>query len=452
MSKVYASRGEREFAESPIRYLFFKYSTPTVLGLLLVGVLALIDGAFVGNFVGPEALAALNIVLPVYKLCSALTLILGIGAMTVISTSLGEQDYQKANDALRTAMLVLGGGIVLLSGLLMVFRHDVLEFMGAEDPEVLRLALEYYDWLVPFFPCFALMYFGDFTLKAIGKPYFATGIMALVVGLNIFLDYVFVVEWGLGMKGAAIATSIAYGFGAVIIGMKLLSRGSVVSHRRGGRFRLDLLKQMAYNGSSEGVSDMSSGVAMFLFNKAMIMYFGTMGVTALTSINYIQFLGIIIFLGISDGIVPVISYNFGARYRSRIIGIVRCAFVANFSIGFMFFVVFHFWGRELTGLMFDTAVVSEELMRMAEYGAKIWAFAFIFNGTNILISAYFTAISSPGKSVLISALRGLIFLSACILFIPDLFGAEYIWYSVPVAEFLTLLVSVPLFFKCSPRL
>ncbi len=431
-----------EFATAPIAYLFRKYATPSLLGLLIIGLLGITDGIFVGNYVGSNALAALNICMPIYSLVASVSLVLGIGAMTVIGTSLGQKDVAKANNSLRTAFISMSTTGVVLSSLLFIFRDEVLHFLGAEG-EVLAYAQEYLYTIIPFFLVYPLWYLGDFAVKAMGLPYLSLGIMLSVVGLNIVLNYIFLAHLQLGSFGAALATGIAALVGAASLNLYLLFNRSGLTLRKGS-MQPKLLPQMVYNGSSEGISGLSGGIAMLFFNKAMMGYWGADGVAALTAISYIQFLGITIFLGISDGIVPIISYNYGAQNWRRIISVVRYAFFTNLSIGVVFLLSIVFFSTELASLFFDTTTVNKSVMELASTGAVIWALAFLFNGTNILTSAYFTAISRPLESVVIALCRGMLFFIGAIHLLPEMFGPGALWFSAPVAEFLTLLVAIPL--------
>ncbi len=437
-----AKSSHNEFATAPIAPLFRKYATPSLLGLLIIGLLGITDGAFVGNYVGSDALAALNICMPVYSLVASVSLVLGIGAMTVIGTSLGQKNSAKANDSLRTAFVAMFSTGLVLSIVLYVFKDELLTFLGAQGA-VLAYAKEYLYTIIPFFVVYPLWYLGDFAVKAMGRPYFSLIIMASVVILNILLNYIFLAHLDMGAFGAALATGISAFMGALSLNLFLLFNGSGLTLRKGS-VRPKLLPQMIYNGSSEGLSGLSGGIAMLFFNKAMMSYWGPDGVAALTAISYIQFVGITIFLGISDGIVPIISYNYGAQNWRRIIAVVRYAFVTNLSIGIGFLLVIFLFSPQLTAMFFDTTQVDPAVMELASSGATIWALAFLFNGTNILTSAYFTAISRPLESVIVALCRGLLFFVGAIQLLPLCFGAEALWFSAPVAEFLTLLVATPM--------
>ena len=169
-------------------------------------------------------------------------------------------------------------------------------------------------------------------------------------------------------------------------------------------------------------------------------YLGENGVAAFTVIGYIVFLGITVFLGISDGIIPIIGYNLGAGNNRRILDSLKLAVKTNMAIGIGLFLLFIFFGKAIISLFLSGD--EAEVIRVTTAGASIYAFAFLLNGLNILASSYFTAIAKAGLSVVISLCRGLIFVAAGLAVYPALWGITGIWLTIPLAELCTFVVSV----------
>lgn len=169
-------------------------------------------------------------------------------------------------------------------------------------------------------------------------------------------------------------------------------------------------------------------------------YLGEDGVAAFTAINYILFIATTVFLGISDGIIPIISYNFGAGRLDRIEKVLRLAGRVNFMIGITLFAILFFFGQQITSFFFKGGEALDALA-IANYGITIYCFTFLMSGLNILASSYFTAIGNAKLSVVISMLRSLVFVTFGIIVYPSLFGIQSIWYNVPVAELCTLFIS-----------
>ena len=428
---------EKLLLTGEIPRLFMKYALPGVAGLLFLGIQSVIDGIVLGRFVGANALASVNLVLPCYSLISAFAIVMGIGGQTLVSISLGRGDKQEANNALRSVFVFLLGMSVVVSLVIFLSAGKIASFLGANEV-LLPDAVHYIRALVPFFPLLCAMFFGDYIIKAMGHPLYATSVMGMTVVLNIVLDLVFVAVLWWGVMGAGLATGIAFTMGACFNVPRLFSRHEVVAVQR-GRYDRRLVWNAFYNGSSEGMSELSVAITVFLFNITMMRYLGESGVAAFTAINYILFIGTTVFLGISDGIIPIIGYNYGARQQERIKSILKLAARTNSLIGIGLFLLLLLFGEQVIGLFFKDH--GSEAFEIASRGVSIYCFAFLLCGLNILASSYFTAIGNAKISIIISALRGLVFVGIGILVLPAVFGIDAIWYDVPIAEICTLSVS-----------
>ena len=428
---------EKLLLTGEIPRLFMKYALPGVAGLLFLGIQSVIDGIVLGRFVGANALASVNLVLPCYSLISAFAIVMGIGGQTLVSISLGRGDKQEANNALRSVFVFLLGMSVVVSLVIFLSAGKIASFLGANEV-LLPDAVHYIRALVPFFPLLCAMFFGDYIIKAMGHPLYATSVMGMTVVLNIVLDLVFVAVLGWGVMGAGLATGIAFTMGACFNVPRLFSRHEVVAVQR-GRYDRRLVWNAFYNGSSEGMSELSVAITVFLFNITMMRDLGESGVAAFTAINYILFIGTTVFLGISDGIIPIIGYNYGARQQERIKSILKLAARTNSLIGIGLFLLLLLFGEQVIGLFFKDH--GSEAFEIASRGVSIYCFAFLLCGLNILASSYFTAIGNAKISIIISALRGLVFVGIGILVLPAVFGIDAIWYDVPIAEICTLSVS-----------
>lgn len=429
---------ELKLRDGAIGPLFRRYAIPGVVTLLFVGLQTIIDGVVLGNFVGANALASVSLVLPCYSFMAALAIVMGVGCQTLISIRLGERDGQGANDAFRSAFVFLAIFSIVSSVAAFVFASSIVRVLGAND--VLHgSAVDYLRALMPFFPMVVGMFFSDYVLKSTGRPVYAMVVMSSTVILNIVLDLLFVAVWDMGTMGAGLATGIAFTAGALFNLPVIMSKGNIVSLGQ-GRYSWSLVRKMMYNGSSEGMSELSAGISTLLFNLALMHYLGESGVAAFTAINYVLFIGITVFLGISDGVIPIVSYNYGAGQWSRIGQAFVMAMKSNLVIGFVIFLLLFFFGESVISLFFRSG--ETKVMEIASRGTSIYAFAFLINGFNILSASYFTALANAKVSIIISMLRGLVFIAIGIYVLPRLFGVEGIWFAVPLAEVLTFVVSI----------
>lgn len=433
------SQSEYQLEHGKISKLFRRFAIPGVIGLLFLGLQTIIDGVVVGNFLGANALASVSLVLPCYSFFAAIAVVIGVGCQTLVSINMGEKNYERAKDAMTTAFITLMVFSIVVTFFLTLFGKDLARALGANDV-LLPYAWDYIKGLFPFFPLIVGMFFSDYMLKATGHPTFSMLIMGGTVFLNIVLDILLVVVWPMGIFGAGLATGIAFSVGALCSFCITLNRRRKISILA-GRFDRKLIWPMAYNGSSEGMSELAAGISVMLFNIALMKYSGETGVAAFTVINYIFFVGTTVFLGISDGIIPIVSYNLGAGKWSRIVEVVKLAAKTNVIIGITLFTILFLFGGEIIGLFFrregNAAVVA-----LAEKGASIYAFAFLLNGLNILTASFFTALANAKVSMIVSMLRGLVFVALWITVLPSLVGIDGIWAAVPLAEVCTFVVSI----------
>lgn len=434
---LYLRNREKLLLTSEIPQLFVKFALPGVAGLLFLGIQSVIDGVVVGHYVGANALASVNLILPCYSLIIAFAIVIGVGCQTIVSISLGKSDKQEANNAVTSLFIFLTGFTSLLSVTIYLFADKIALFLGANDV-LLNDSVGYIRAIVPFFPFLCAMFFGDYIIKAMGHPVYATTVMGSTVILNILLNLLFIVGLGWGVEGAGLATGIAFTIGAFFNVPRLFSRNEVVAVQR-GRYKSRLVWNAFYNGSSEGMTELSVAVTVFLFNITMMKHLGESGVAAFTAINYVLFIGTTIFLGVSDGIIPIIGYNFGAGKKERIKSVLKLAAKTNMLIGVTLFLTMFLFGRQILGLFFNEP--ESKAVEIAANGLSIYCFAFLLIGLNILASSYFTAIGNAKISIIISALRGLVFVVIGILVLPVVFGIDAIWFDVPIAEICTLSVS-----------
>ena len=204
--------------------------------------------------------------------------------------ALGSKDYVKAHSAFKTAFWSLLVLAVFMGCAFVIAAEPLCRFLGANEV-LLPYTVSYVRAFSLFFPFLLLTFLCDYMLKAMGRPYFAMLVLGGTVILNLLLNLLFVGAFGWGTAGSGLATGIAFTSSFAVMVSSLLKKGSLVCLRKGS-FSFRLLKKMTYNGSSEGLSELSAGITVFLFNLVMMKNWGEVGVAAFTAINYMQNLGI----------------------------------------------------------------------------------------------------------------------------------------------------------------
>ena len=412
-----------------------KFAAPSIVMMVFMSLYTIVDGIFVSRFLGSNALSSVNIVYPVVSVAVALSTMLGTGGSAIISKYLGEGKKKRAREAL-TQFVVLA--LLLSFGLLIfseMFLTPISRFLGASDI-LLADCRRYLGASMLFVPaCMLQAVFQSFLVTA-GHPGLGLLLMTGAGIVNIVLDYMMIVHWQMGIAGAALATGIGQCIPAVCgLCFFLFTRQEL----RFCRFTCSVkeILEACYNGSSEMVSQLSNAIITFLFNIVMMALAGEHGVAAITILLYGQFLFNAVYMGFSIGIAPLIGFQYGAGNRVKLRKIYRISFLAV-AISSVVIVAVAIW--------FSPAVVSvftkdPRTFELASVGFRLFSVNFLFSGMNIASSGFFTALSNGKVSALISFSRTLVFIVLSLLILPRILGITGAWIAVPVAEFLTLLVS-----------
>ncbi len=439
---------EEQLSNGSIPSLFMKFAIPGVIGMLFIGLQVIIDGLIVGRLLGSSALASINIVLPLYSMSAAVMIIIGIGSQTIVSIGQGKRDYKMAQDAMTTGYVATLAFSLLISIIATIFAEKVVTLLGSNEV-LFENSKSYLLGLFPFILPIGCAFYNDYMLRAMGRTKTGMALMSGAVILNVILNILFITLFDLGVFGVGLATSISFSLSAIISTI-VLHRKNIRIHLTKGKFKIRLLINILYNGSSEGISEFAGGVTLLLFNLTLMKYIGEDGVAAFTIINYIYLVGVLIFIGISDGIIPIISYNYGAKQYDRCRETYRFTARCIGAIGVVIAAILTFGSSTILKVFFDDS--SKHIEEIAVAGASIYAIAFLINGYNVLTASLFTAIADAKRSVIISALRGLVLMPIFISLVPLFFGIEYVWYALPLAELLTLGVSVVYYQNLKRRL
>ena len=432
--------------EEKVPKVFLKFCIPAILSMLIAGMQTMIDGMFVGNILGPNTMASVNIAAPFMQLILGLSMIVSIGTQSFMGLRIGEGNILKAQDAFKTFIIFIFiiGGIISIVGL--GFSEQISDFLGAS--EVLRESVCKYVQTISIFTIpMAIMFLFGFSNRLIGNPdlYFKGMIVSLVC--NLILNYLFIAKLNLGITGAAMATGISYSSALFIVVPPLLKKENIINIYD-GKLDFTTLLPVLYNGSSEGIISLSTAVSAYIFNMAFMNIAGENGVAAFTAINYVGQFGVYILFGISDGIGPIVSFNYGSERYERVKQTLKLAYCVGLIIGILIFIVLFFFGENLIKLFMSG---DQQIIDLAAQGAKIYAIAFFMNGFNIINSGYFTFIGEAMKSVIIAASRGLLFISLGIILLPNILGINGVWATIPFAEILTCLLGITLVAKKSDR-
>ena len=431
------TEGEKHLAEGRILPLFARFAIPGILGFLFMGMQVLVDGILVGRFVGANALASVSIVFPAIGVLFTGSVVMNVGCQCLVGIKLGERKVREANDAFFTSFVITLSIVALWAVPAFLFPAQISRLLGANDVLVGDCAA--YLRIFAFSSLSAILFLCNGVLRAQGRPFYSLFAMSVMVLSNGILDLLFICAFKWGIEGAAWATVCASYAGLAMSFPIFLRRKSRISLWRGS-FNWRFGFRMLYNGSSEGLSEMSAHVSALLFNLTLMKFLGESGVAAFSSIGYIGFVAVAFFIGLVDGTRAIISFNYGQRSRDRILATLALSMKVILALGFFFFFGLMFFSENIVSIFFrgeDSSVV-----KIASYGAMVYSLTFPVMGLNILASGYFTAIGDAKLSIIISLLKGLVFIAIGLAVLPPIFGVDGIWATIPASEYLTLGVSV----------
>ena len=422
-----------------------KFAVPTIAMTVFMSFYTMVDGLFVSNLIGTDALSAINLTAPVIQLVTAISTMLATGGSAVIMKKMGAQKTEEAKEDFTFLIMVnvIVGIVMCVAGYLAM--DSVFAGMNL-SADVEGYCVEYLSRYLVFTVPILLM--NNFTLYMIASEKAALSLICSVAGgvLNMALDYVFIAGFHMGISGAAVATGLGYSVTAVV-GLFVFSRKESLLHFKKPVCRFRVLASAATNGCSEMATALVTGIVTMMFNWTMLTFVGEDGVAAVTIIMYVLMFASSLYTGYSYGIAPMLSYYYGERsldggnaqahgklkklvaLSMKVIGAISAATVAaSFLLT-----------RPLVSVF---ARPDNPVYDLAVTGNRICTVALCFIGFNIFASGMFTALSNGLVSAVLAFSRSFVFMMIAMIALPRLFGVNGIWLATPAAELMALALSV----------
>lgn len=427
-----------------IHRTYFRYILSSVAAMWVFTIYTMVDGMFVARGVGPTALAAVNLSMPFVNVAFALGILFAIGASTKASVYRGRGENDKANRIFTSSTITVFvlSLIIATAGFLNLERVALL--LGATDA-TLGFVKDYLGILILFIPCYMTGYHLEVLMKADGYPQKAIFVALAGAMTNIVLDYFFVMVFGWGIKGAAIATGASQLLTLLIFISHFLSKKA---NYRFVKIKWSLGENLraAKLGVSDCVTEFSVGVVTFLFNNTLVRVSGDEGVVIYTVISYVFQLILMTMMGLNQGMQPLVSYYHGReettvhRYLLKLT--LFCAGIAS--------IVAFVWGvlypDPIVGVFIDPSAEGALYERGVD-AFKLFSFAFLPLGIVVTLMGYFTAVEQPKPAMAISICRGMIFVCISLILMTVLFGETGIWLSMTVSETAALILAAFLYRK-----
>ena len=417
-----------------------KFAIPTIAMSVFMSFYTMVDGLFVSNLIGTDALSAINLTAPIIQLVTAISTMLATGGSAVIMKKMGEQKTEEARQDFTFLILVNVVVGIVMCGLGYLAMDSVFASMKL-SADVAGYCVEYLSRYLLFTVPVLLM--NNFTLYMIASEKATLSLICSVTGgvLNIVLDYVFIGLLDMGIGGAAIATGLGYSVTAAA-GLFVFSRKKSLLHFKKPSFRLKVLGNAASNGCSEMATALVTGIITMMFNWTMLRYVGEDGVAAVTIIMYVLMFASSLYTGYSYGVAPMLSFYYGEQNHQKLKKLVAVSLRVIAVISAATAAVSFLLTRPLVSIF---ARPDNPVYDLAVTGNRICTAALFFIGFNIFASGMFTALSNGVISAVLAFSRSFVFMLAAMLVLPLLLGVNGVWLATPAAELMALALSAGMF-------
>ncbi|MCB2355575.1 MATE family efflux transporter [Clostridium estertheticum] len=426
-----------------ISKLLFKFSVPAITGMVVNALYNIVDRIYIGHIkgVGSYALSGLAITFPISVIIMAFGMLIGIGACSVISIRLGEKNVEAADNILGNAVMLLTIISLVLGIFGVLFLNKILILFGA-DQNNLPYAKAYIQ-IILMGAVFQNIGFGiNNIIRAEGNPKMAMLTMMFGAIINIILDPIFIFVFKMGIQGAAIATVISQAFNTLLVLRYFTAKnsGSVLKLKK---TNLKLNKYIVNDIFAIGVAPFSmqiaSSLVAILYNRGLYTYGGNLAIAAMGILNSISMLIFMPIVGISQGIQPIIGYNYGAKLYDRVFKVLKLAIIFGTCIAVIGFIVVQLFANQLITIFVGN---NPELIKLGAHGLRIDLMVLPILGFQILGASYFQAINEAKTSMILSVLRQVIVLIPIILILPLFLKLDGLWFSQPCADLIATALTI----------
>lgn len=415
---------------------FLKYAVPSALAMFVSSLYTIIDGMFVGQGVGDDALAAVNVIMPFTIMLFGIATMFAVGGGSLVSKHLGAKEEDKAVNVFRQVFKFLLIISISISVICVIFSKEIAALLGATEG-ILGLASDYLRLYAMFcIPNLIGISLNSF-VRNDGKPRLA--MISTVSGAvtNIVLDYIFIFHLLLGIKGAAIATGLGQLVTvAILLPHFLLKKGSLSF----GWVKLDfkVIKEFSSIGLPSFFSEVTFSIIILLCNIAIVRIIGEKGLSAFSIINYLTTNIYMVLIGVCFGVQPLVSFNLGAKNTEKMIKFYNITNVACLIVNMVFTGICFVWGRGIIGIFTSNL----EIIDMTYIGLNLMNLGFFLTGVNLSTTIYYQAIEMPAKSNLICVLRSIIVFPISLFVLCFFISENGIWLSLLGSELITAIIMI----------
>ncbi len=441
MTRAVQDKSQLTLGSKSIPKLLFEYSVPAIIASIAVSLYNIIDSIYIGQGVGPMAIAGLAITFPLMNLVIAFNTLISVGGATISSILLGQKNHKRATEVVNNVMAVCLIHSVVFGGLTLYFLDPILYFFGATG-ETISYAREFMRVILLGTPISFVMLGLNNLMRATGYPKKAmvTALMSVVINVIFAPIFIFVFKWGIA--GAALATVSAQFVSMFWVLKHFLSKSSIVHLDTKNRWITgSLLKKIYSIGLSPFLMNVCACVVVIIINKSLLEYGGASGNLAVGSfgiINRTSMLFMMVTFGVTQGMQPILGYNYGAGEWRRVMRTLRIGLVIGIIITTTGWLI----TRLFPGAVCLLFTKDHDLIALAKDGIRIFFICYPIVGGQIVIQNFFQSIGKPKLSIFLSLTRQLIFVIPFLYILPVYYGVNGVWASITAADGLAFLIAV----------
>lgn len=421
----------------PIGKLLRQYALPAIIAMTASSLYNIVDSVFIGHGVGPLALSGITVAKPFMDICAAFGSLVGVGASTLVSIKLGQQDYESARRVLGNVIVlnILLSLVVTIAGLL--FLDPILLAFGASG-QTLSYAR---DYMIPILVGNVLthIYFGlNNVLRASGHPKSSMTATIVAVVINIALDPIFIFLFDMGVRGAALATMISQAV-AVVWQFTIFCNPKELLHFNRRMWHLDskiVLDSFAI-GLSPFLMNIAHSVVVIVINNQLKTYGGDLAIASYGVINRLTFVFAMIVMGLNQGMQPIAGYNYGARHYDRMLAVFRLTAICATMVTTLVFLL----SEICPSLMVAMFTHDEQLTAMSVPAMQIVLCMFFCTGFQMVTGNFFTSIGMAGKAIFLSLTRQVLYLIPLVCVLPIFMGLNGVWAALPASDAISALTA-----------
>ena len=430
-----------------ISSLLIKQAVPASIGILVMSLNMIVDTIFVGRWIGPLAISAITVVIPVTFFIAALGLAVGIGGSSVLSRALGAGAHSKAVRVFGNMNTLTFVSSALLAILGLVFQDRLIDFFGA-DESFRDLALTYYRIVLYGIVMLAMCMMGNSVIRAEGKPKFAMYAMMLPAIGNIFMDYVLINVLDFGMEGAAWATftsyAICFSFILWFFVMKSELRVTFKSFLLNNTIVKEISGLSFVTLARQGVI----AILTILLNNVLVRVGDAIDVASYGIISRALMFALFPVIGVNQGFMPIAGYNYGAKKLQRVREAINTSIKYSGMLALIIFALIMFFAESFVGVFIsDKATSAGSIADNAELLQRTPnALRWVFAATPVIViqligGSYFQSIGKVVPALLLNLTKQGFFLIPLILILPSIYGVWGVWVSFPIADVLSTIVT-----------